>query len=469
MAQTSSVRPGGVPTAAAHTASPGTPHIVIVGAGFGGIEVAKALQGASASVTVIDRRNYTLFQPLLYQVATAALSPADIATPIRALLHASNIDMLLDEVVELDAEGAQIKTRSGRQLGYDLLVLATGSSFNYFGNDGWSCLAPSPKCLSDAVEIRRRLLLAFERAEMCDDEYERRALMTFVVVGAGPTGVEMAGAIAELARATLRRDFRRINPSTAQIILVEAGGRVLAGFPKKLGDYANEALADLGVQVLLNTKVHHIDGNGIVAGGGRIEARTVIWGAGVRTKQVPEWLHVKPGPHGAVKVERDFSVPGLSNVFIIGDAAEAIDADGKPLPGLAAVAKQEGHYVGQLLRRRLAGHPDMPPFRYRDYGTMATIGRSAAVADLRGFHMTGTLAWFLWGLVHLYFLIGFRNRLVVLVNWLWAWVSYARGARLITDPPAPYAGAEPAYETPPPPHEAPVEQEAVEPRSIKHV
>jgi NADH:ubiquinone reductase (H+-translocating) len=418
--------------------------VVIVGAGFAGMEVAKALQATAAAVTIVDRHNYTLFQPLLYQVATAALSPADIAVPIRSLLHAPNIDTLLEEVIDVDPKKAEITTRSGRQLGYDVLVLATGSVFNYFGHEDWAHLAPAPKRLSDAIDIRRRLLLAFERAEVCDHEEERHAWMTFVVVGAGATGVEMAGAMAELAKATLQRDFRRIDPTAARIILVEAGARVLATFPKELGDYAYEVLARLGVHVLLNTKVDHIDSGGIIAGGRRIEARTVTWAAGVRAQKVAEWLRLQPGPHGAVKVERDFSVPGLPNVFVIGDAADAAGADGKALPGLAAVAKQEGQYLGALLRRRLAGDRDLPAFRYRDYGTMATVGRSAAVADLRGVHLTGTLAWILWGVVHLWFLIGFRNRLVVMVNWLWAWVTYARGARLITEPPAPHGMTESA-------------------------
>jgi NADH dehydrogenase len=420
----------------------GGQRIVIVGAGFAGLEVAKALQGTPGVVTLVDRHNYTLFQPLLYQVATAALSPADIAAPIRSVLRGGNIEMLLDEIVSLDVEHAELRTRSGRRLAYDVLVLATGSVFNYFGHTDWARLAPAPKCLTDALEIRRRLLLAFERAEMCENEDERRAWMTFVIIGGGATGVEMTGAAAELAKASLRRDFRRIQPACARIILVEAGAHVLEAYPAKLRDYAEKALARLGVQILLNTKVEQIDDCGIVASGRRINARTVVWGAGVKANQVSEWLPSKAGRHGAVKVERDFSVPGLPNVFVVGDAADAADADGKPLPGLAAVAKQEGRYLGDLLKRRLGGDRSTPDFRYRDYGTMATIGRSAAVADLRGLHITGTTAWILWGLVHLYFLIGFRNRLIVMINWLWAWLAYARGARLITDPPAPYAAAE---------------------------
>jgi NADH dehydrogenase len=281
-------------------------------------------------------------------------------------------------------------------------------------------------------------------------------LMTFVVVGGGPTGVEMAGAVAELARATLVRDFRHIDPASAHIFLIEAGPRLLAAFPEELGAYAHRALTRLGIQVLLNTEVEHIDAAGVVAGGRRIAARSVVWGAGVKATPVASWLGVRPDRHGTIDVNPDFSLAGHPNVFVVGDAARALGPDGKPLPGLAAVAKQEGRYVGHLLRRRIAGQGATPGFRYRDYGTMATIGRSAAVADLRGFRFTGRLAWLLWGAVHIYFLIGFRNRLVVLVNWLWAWLVYARGARLITghEPfrsvPQPHSHASPAVAANPP-------------------
>ena len=369
-----------------------SPPVVIVGAGFAGIEVAKALQDSSARVVVIDRHNYTLFQPLLYQVATAALSPADVAVPIRALLHSSNTEMLLDELVGVDLARARVRTVAGREIDFSVLVLATGSQYNYFGHDEWAPLAPAPKTLENAIAIRRRLLLSFEQAEMCTDDEERRALMTFVVVGAGPTGVEMAGEIAELAKATLVRDFRRIDPASARILLIDAEAKVLGEFPDKLGAYAHRALTQLGVQVLLNTKIDQIDENGVVAGGRRIATRAVIWGAGVVATPVAAWLGVQAGPHGTVKVDPDFSIPGHPNVFVIGDAAAASGADSKPLPGLAAVAKQEGAFVGHLIRRRLAGDDTPIVFRYRDYGTMATIGRSAAVADLRGFKLTGTFA-----------------------------------------------------------------------------
>jgi NADH:ubiquinone reductase (H+-translocating) len=339
---------------------------------------------------------------------------------------------LLDEVVGVDVGRACVRTIAGREIDFNFLVLATGSQYNYFGHDEWARLAPAPKTLEDAVAIRRRLLLAFEEAEMCDDDEARRALMTFVVIGAGPTGVEMAGAIAELAKTTLARDFRRIDPASARILLIEAGSKVLGAFPDKLGTYAHRALTRLGVQILLNTKIEQIDEKGVVAGGRRIATQAVIWGAGVKATPVTAWLGMQPGPHGAVHVNPDFSIVAHPYIFVIGDASVALGIDGKPLPGLAAVAKQEGRYVGNLIRHRIEGAGMTTVFRYRDYGTMATIGRSAAVADLRGFKLTGTFAWLLWGFVHIYFLIGFRNRLVVFVNWCWAWLTYARSSRLIT-------------------------------------
>jgi NADH dehydrogenase len=424
-------------------ALPDRPRVVIVGGGFAGIEAARALQRSPARVTVIDRRNYSLFQPLLYQVATAALSPADVAVPIRSLLRGANTEVMLDEVVGVELDSACVRTMAGRAIGFDFLVLASGSQYNYFAHDEWASFAPGPKTLEDAVTIRRRLLLAFEEAEISADDEERRALMTFVVVGGGPTGVEMAGAVAELARTTLVRDFRHIDPASAHILLIEAGPGLLGAFPEKLGVYARRALTRLGVEVLLDTEVERIDATGVVAGGRRIAARSVIWGAGVQATPVAPWLGIRPDRHGMIDVNPDFSVAGHPNVFVVGDAARALGADGKPLPGLAAVAKQEGRYVGHLLGCRIAGQGAVPPFRYRDYGTMATIGRSAAVADLRGFRFTGRLAWLLWGAVHIYFLIGFRNRLVVLVNWLWTWLVYARGARLIT-------GREPSRPAPQP-------------------
>jgi len=408
------------------------PGVVVVGAGFGGMEVGKSLQRARTHLTIIDRKNYTLFQPLLYQVATAALSPADVAVPIRSLLRSPNTEVLLDDVLSVDADASRVRTFSSGEIPFKFLVLATGSQYNYFGHEAWQKLAPSPKSLDDALAIRRRLLLAFEHAEMCRDDAERRALMTFVVIGAGATGVEMAGAMAELAKATLVQDFHRIDPASARVLLIEAGPRALTGFSQELGSYAEEALTRLGVELRLNTKIDHIDSTGVVAAGERIATRVVVWGAGVTATPVAAWLGIEPTRHGTVTVNPDFSVPGHDNVFVLGDAAHFVGPNGKALPGLAAVAKQEGQYVGEVIRRRLEGQTVSSGFRYRDYGTMATIGRSAAVADLRGLKLKGRIAWLLWGVVHLYFLIGFRNRLLVLVNWFWAWLTYARGARLIT-------------------------------------
>ena len=406
--------------------------MVVVGAGFAGLEVGKRLRHAPAQLTVIDRQNYMLFQPLLYQVATAALSPADIAAPIRSLISGNNTTVLLDEVVRVEIERSVVETAGGREIPFDFLVIATGSQYNYFGKEEWAAFAPSPKSLDDALEIRRRVLLAFEAAEMCDDTREQRALLTIVIVGAGPTGIEIAGAIAEMARFTLVPDFRHINPASARIIVMEAGPRILSGFSPELGAYAQNALAKLGVEVRINSKIEHIDGRGVVVHGERIEARVVIWAAGVKATPAAAWLKVGASPHGMVEVNADFSLPGHSNIFVIGDAALVRTADNTFLPGLAAVAKQEGAYVGNFIRCRLRGEPQPAPFRYRDYGTMATIGRSSAVADLRGFKFKGVLAWLLWGIVHLYFLVGFRNRLLVLITWFWSWLTYKRGARLVT-------------------------------------
>jgi NADH dehydrogenase len=409
------------------------PHIVIVGAGFGGLAAARALARAPVRVTVIDRRNYHLFQPLLYQVASAALSPADIAQPIRAVLrHQRNATVLLDEVMGVDTANRRVETRSGGQQNYDWLILATGSQYNYFGHNEWARLAPGLKSVDDATLIRRRVLLAFEQAESTMDRAMQRRLLTFVLVGAGPTGVEMAGALAELAHATLSRDFRHIDPHTADILLIEAGPRVLSGFPDKLADFARTALERMGVEVLLNTPIESVDENGVIANGRRIEAANVIWCAGVRASPVAQWLGVPPVKGNRVRVAPDLSVPGHPEVFVIGDAASVVTPHGDELPGLAAVAKQQGEYVGALLTARVRGDPAPPPFRYHDKGTLATIGRAAAIADFGWIRLTGWIAWIVWGVVHIFFLIGFRNRLAVFLDWVWAWLTYGRGARLIT-------------------------------------
>lgn len=417
------------------TTAPGRPRIVIVGEGFGGLAAAKALRGAAADVVLIDRKNHHLFQPLLYQVATAALSPADIAHPVRAALRgAENIEIRMDEVVDVDPEGRLVITASGAELAYDYLVLSTGSVYSYFGHEDWPLLAPGLKTIEDATEIRRKLLLAFERAETERDPAAQAKLLTFVLVGGGPTGVEMAGAVAELAKATLARDFHNIDPRAARIVLVEAGPRLLNGFPQHLADYALDALKKMGVDVRLDTPIEHIDEAGVVAKGERIDASAVVWCAGVRATPVGAWLGIETQAGGRIEVGPDLTVPGNPEIFVIGDAAAAKDAEGRPLPGLAAVATQQGDYVGRLLARQVAGNADPGPFVYRNWGTMATIGRSSAVADFGRITLRGYLAWLLWGLVHIYLLIGFRNRLAVFVNWTWSWITYGRGARLITGP-----------------------------------
>jgi NADH dehydrogenase len=408
------------------------PRIVIVGAGFGGLAAAMQLGSAPAEVTVVDNHNYNVFQPLLYQVATAALSPADIAAPIRSILrdHA-NTRVLLDEVTAVDRAARKVRTRSGTELAYDILVVATGSTENYFGHEDWRPFARGLKSIEDAQAIRRHVLLAYERAEMEADQAVRDRLLTFVLVGGGPTGVEMAGALAELARAALARDFRRIDPKHTRIILVEAGTKILAEFPDPLSDFARRALENMGVEIRVSSPIERIDAEGAIAKGQRIEAATVIWCAGVKANPVAHWLGVAPVKSGKIEAAPDLSLPEDSDVFIIGDVAECRDPNGKPLPGLAAVAKQQGEYVGALIRRRVRKQSPPGPFRYRDRGTLATIGRHSAVARLPHVNLTGTLAWILWGVVHLYFLIGFRNRAAVFLNWVWAWLTYSRGARLI--------------------------------------
>jgi NADH dehydrogenase len=406
--------------------------VVIVGAGFGGLTAARGLARAPVEVLVIDRHNYHLFQPLLYQVATAALSPADIAEPIRAVLrHQRNAAVVLAEVTGVDPAARQVQTRAGAEYGYDWLILATGSRYAYFGHADWPHLAPGLKSVDDATLIRRRVLLAFEEAETEADPALRQRLLTFILVGAGPTGVEMAGALAELAHATLSRDFRHINPQTARIILVEAGPRVLAGFPEKLSAFALRSLERMGVEVLLDTPIEAVDDHGVTAKGGRLEAANVIWCAGVEASPAGRWLEAPTAKGGRVAVAPDLSVPGHPEIFVIGDAACVTTASGEPLPGVAPVAKQQGRYVAELIDARLRGET-LPPFRYRDEGTLATIGRHSAVADLGRIRLTGWVAWVFWGIVHIFFLVGFRNRMAVFLNWVWAWLTYGRGARLIT-------------------------------------
>ncbi len=417
---------------------PRKPRIVIIGSGFGGLAAVKGLKGADAEVILIDRSNHHLFQPLLYQVATAALSPADIATATRALLRRQgNVSVVLAEAIGVDPSRRIVQTADGRDVAYDYLVLATGAAYSFFGKDEFAEHAQVLKSLGDALSIRHRLLTCFELAEQSADPAEIERLLTFVVVGAGPTGVEMAGTIAELARSSLKSDFRHIDPRSARIILCEAGPRVLSAYPERLSSYALAALGSLGVDVRLGQMVEVIDAEGLVLGGTRIEAGNVIWCAGTQARPAAHWLAAEAARNGSVMVEPDCAIPGRPEIFAIGDVASCRDpASGKPLPGLAPVAKQQGYYVARVLSARLAGRPTPAPFRYRDFGTMAVIGRSRAVADFGWFRCTGFLAWLAWSLVHLMLLVDFRSRLSVYVNWSWAWFTYGRGARLLTMPVA---------------------------------
>jgi len=406
------------------------PRVVIIGAGFGGLSAAKQLAQAPFDVTIVDRHNYHLFQPLLYQVATAGLSPGDIASPIRGILgRQKNVKVILAKVSGVDTARKEV-IAEGRHIPFDYLIVATGAEHAYFGHD-WSSYAPGLKTIDDATYLRRRILLAFERAETEPDADERRRLLNFVVVGGGPTGVEMAGAIAELAKRALASDFRSIDPRCARIILIEAGPRLLAPFDPALSEAARRSLEQLGVEVRLGTGVTDCDCSGVSLGQERLQTRTIIWAAGVKACPVAEWLAVDSDRAGRVNVQDDLSVPEHPNIFVIGDAAAATGPDGKPLPGVAPVAKQQGWYVANLLMARAAGKTP-PAFRYRDFGSMATIGRKRAVAQLGAFKVSGLPAWLLWSLAHVYFLIGFRNRLVVATNWAWNYVTFQRGTRLIT-------------------------------------
>ena len=404
---------------------------MIIRAGFGGLSAAMRLGKVDADVTVIDQRNYHLFQPLLYQVATAALSPADIVAPIRGILaRQANANVTLGTVTGIDtAERAALIGQ--RRIPYDQLVIATGARDAYFGHDEWAEVTLGLKKIDDATAMRRRILVAFERAEDCDDETERRRLLTFVIIGGGPTGVELAGAMAELAKAALARDFRRIDPTTARIVLVEAGPRLLPSFPPKLSAVAARALTRLGVELRLGATVTSCDCKGAVLGDERIDSNTLIWAAGVTASPAAKWLGVEPGRGGRVAVTADLSLPNHSEIFVIGDTAQVDGPDGA-LPGVAPVAKQEGAYVARVIAARIAGKRPPPPFRYRNLGNLATIGRREAVVDFGRLTLTGRIAWLVWGLAHIYFLIGFRNRIAVATDWLWSYLTYQRGARLIT-------------------------------------
>jgi NADH dehydrogenase len=405
-------------------------HVVVVGGGFAGLWAVRALARDPVRVTLVDRRNHHLFQPLLYQVATAGLSAPDIAAPLRHILRGQrNVEVRLGEVVGIDAAARTVRLADGDALAYDHLVLASGAAHAYFGHDEWAPHAPGLKTLDDALAIRRRVLLAFEHAEAADDPSERAAWLSFAVIGAGPTGVELAGTLAEIARHTLRREFRNIDPAQAKVRLVEAGPRVLSTFPEALSAKARAQLEKLGVEVATGAPVEAIDAKGIRLGGAFVPARTVLWAAGVAASPLGALLDAPRDRAGRVQVGPDLSLPGCPEIFVAGDLASLVQ-DGKPVPGVAPAAKQMGAHVARVIRARLRGQA-APAFRYRDFGNLATIGRMAAVVDLHGFKLSGLLAWWFWLWVHILFLIGFRNRILVLVNWAWAYWSYQRHARII--------------------------------------
>lgn len=407
--------------------------VVVVGAGFGGLELTRALAGAPVRITMIDKRNHHLFQPLLYQVATTSLATSEIAWPIRHLLRRrKDVTTLLGTVTGVDRTGKRVLLEDGSAVAYDTLVLATGARHAYFGHDEWETFAPGLKTLEDATKIRRRILLAFEQAERETDPAKRQALLTLVIVGGGPTGVELAGTIVELAHDTLRGEFRNIDTRQVRVVLIEAGDRILANFAPELSTYAQKALERLGVEVELGRAVTHLDADGVVFGGTHLPARTILWAAGVAASPAAEWLRAPADRAGRVMVEPDLTVPGSPEIFVIGDTAHLLRPDGKPVPGVAPSAKQEGRHVAATIKARLAGDTAPRPFRYRHDGDLATIGKRAAAIDFGWIKLTGRLAWWLWGIAHIYFLIDFRNRLAVSLSWLWIYFTGQRSARLIT-------------------------------------
>ena len=415
------------------TEAPQKPHrVVIVGAGFGGLEAAFGLAGVPVEITVIDRRNHHLFQPLLYQVATASLATSEIAWPIRYLLRdRPEVTTLFATVNGVDVAARRVQLEDGGSVPYDTLILATGARHAYFGHDEWEPFAPGLKTLEDATTLRRRILVAFERAERETDPDRCAALLTFVIVGAGPTGVEMAGTIADLARDTLPRDFRHIDTRRARVVLIEAGQRVLAGFPDDLSAYAQRSLEKLGVEVMLGEAVTECSAEGVIYGDKRLEARTLIWAAGVRASRAAEWLNAPADRAQRLQVEPDLTVPGHPEIFAVGDTTTVKGPDGNPVPGIAPAAKQQGRYAAATIKARLKGKT-LPPFRYKHAGSLAQIGNRLAVIDFGRIRLRGAIAWWIWGIAHIYFLIGLRNRLGVALSWLWVYLRDQRPARLIT-------------------------------------
>lgn len=408
-------------------------HLVVVGAGFAGLALVKALRFPGLHITIVDQRNHHLFQPLLYQVATTILPTSDVAWPVRNLFKTrADVTTILGEVVGIDEAARRVDLKESAPLAYDTLVLATGARHSYFGHDEWEGAAPGLKSLEDATTIRRRVLLAFEKAEVSESAAERAALLTFVVIGAGPTGVELAGIIAELAQHILPKEFRNIDTRTARVILVEAGPRVLPAFAESLSAYAQAALTRLGVSVQTGETVTNITDEGVRIGENEIAARTVLWAAGVKASPAAAWLGVEADRAGRVRVGPDLGVPGHPEIFVIGDTASVLNEDGTPVPGIAPAAKQQGRFVAGLLRARLSGKPPPARFRYRHSGNLATIGRSAAVVDFGRIQLKGALAWWFWGIAHIFFLIGTRSRIAVALSWLWSYATGRNSARLIT-------------------------------------
>ncbi|MBR3193805.1 NAD(P)/FAD-dependent oxidoreductase [Bosea sp. (in: a-proteobacteria)] len=411
----------------------GAHHVVVIGGGFAGLETVHRLAGADVRITIVDRRNHHLFQPLLYQVATASLATSEIAWPIRHLFRRrGDVTTLLAEVTGIDTSLREVALSTGEILHYDALVIATGATHAYFGHDDWEPYAPGLKTLEDATTIRRRILTAFERAEAEADPQRRAALLTFVVIGAGPTGVELAGTIAELAHATLPKEFRRIDTRVTRVVLVEAGPRILPSFDADLAAYAHHELQRIGVEVRTGAPVTACTPDGVVIGEETLPAATVIWAAGVRASPAGAWLAAPMDRAGRVEVEPDLSVPGHPEIFVIGDTASVKDQDGKPVPGIAPAAKQQGRHVAATIKRRLAGDKAPRPFTYSHAGSLATVGKRVAIIDFGRVKLKGWLAWWLWGLAHIYFLIGVRNRLSVALSWLWIHARDQRSARLIT-------------------------------------
>ena len=408
------------------------PQVVIIGAGFGGLAATRALVHSPVDITLIDRSNHHLFQPLLYQVATAALSPAQIAQPIRAIVkNQDNCTVALGEVATIDTSSKLVHGQQG-QVAYDFLIVATGATHTWFNHQEWAPYAPGLKSIDDALGIRHLVLQAVEQAELSRNDEEKKALLTFVLVGGGPTGVEMAGAIAELARHTLAGEFRHINPATATVVLVEAGPRILPTFPEALSHRARRDLEQLGVRVMTGQPVNACTDAGATIGNDFVPGRTILWCAGVKASPAAQWLNAGHDQAGRVLVNPDLSVPGHPKIFVIGDAARVVDGKGVTVPGLCPAAKQQGEYVARVISNKTRGLPPPPAFVYLDYGTMATIGRGKAVAEIRGYRFTGLFAWVLWGAIHLMPLVGFRNRIVVALDWFWSYLTRARGVRLIT-------------------------------------